>query len=82
MKEQLLSWAQSPIFDNKWDRLAFTKKSTFVIAWIYLNEGKYSASVLNLTGEGNRVFEKKNLSSLDEAMTFANTELKKQGYKA
>lgn len=81
MKEQLMSWAQNPTFENKWDRLAFSKRGTFVIAWVWTEDDKFNANVMNLHGEGDAVLSQKGFASLEDAKTFADGELKKQGYK-
>lgn len=80
MKDRLFSWTTSLNFANKWDRMALTKKGAHIAAWVYLTEtGEYDASIFNRLPGGEALINAK-FKSLDEAKTFADKELKRQGY--
>lgn len=82
MKKQLLSWAQNPTYNNKWDRLALTKQGTLVAAWVWKDESeKFNASVFN-TLEGEALITKRNFDTAQSAKEFADQELKRQGYSS
>ena len=81
MNNILLSWASSHTFSNKWDRLAKTKKGTYVAAWVWMNEEEqYHSNIFNTLPEGDPIITKICVS-LQEAQDFANKELKRQGFQ-
>lgn len=77
---RLLSWASSPTYGNKWDRLALTKNGTLVAGWVWLNEnGLYDSRIFNNLPGGEPIICA-TFKTLDEARKFADQEFKKQGY--
>ena len=79
MKQQLFSWAQDLSLQNKWNRIAMTGRGTFVAASVWLDEEAYNANVHLV--EERRVESKNNFKSLEEAQSFADDLLRKQGFK-
>lgn len=79
MKKQLLSWAQNLTHPNKWDRLGFRVKATFVAAWVWHEDGVFRANIFNELPSGDPLI-RADFSTLEKAQAFADQELKKQGY--
>lgn len=78
--KKIFSWTSNPTYGNKWDRMALTKKGAYVAAWVSVNdESVFTSSILNLEHEGDAVISS-TFQSLDAAKTFADQELKRQGF--
>lgn len=74
---KIFSWTSSPTYSNKWDRMALTKKGAYIAAWISVNEEKvFTSSIVN----GTNAIISSTFPSLEAAKSFADQELKRQGF--
>lgn len=76
---ELYCWAKSTKYDNKWVRIGSRDGRHTIVAYVYIENGKYNTSVLNLWGTGNAMIDEQ-FSSLENAQEFANEKLYAQGF--
>ena len=77
---KIFSWASNPTYENKWDRMVLTKKGAYIAAWVVVDAEKiFTSSIFNTEFEGDAIISQ-TFPTLEAAKTFANSELKKQGF--
>lgn len=75
---KIFSWTNNPTYGNKWDRMALTNRGAYIAAWVSVDDEKvFTSCVPNLL---NRDMVTQTFATLEAAQTFADQELKRQGF--